>query len=262
MVVERPVAEGSHSVSTAIAYGFRSGRYTSPASCATVEMSPVLLRHARLARQSRWNAAPELLAMQDVQHLARELGGERALLADEAEQAHEPAGRDTIVDPVLERELVLDAAPEVEPLEPELLERALHHVETDEVEQQIRCEIAARGDHVLGELGDAQRSPDLAMHLAVGIAVHAHAVGRAVVGAQEPVAHVHARLWQELAAMDRPVDADEDGELDRARGVKPPIAVVDELATRLEVGDGDREPARADSAPRARRIYPQLAWRA
>src|SRR5690348_17394739 len=42
MVDERPWLDGSHSVSTASAYGLRSGRYTSPASCAMVEMSPVL----------------------------------------------------------------------------------------------------------------------------------------------------------------------------------------------------------------------------
>src|SRR4051812_32374448 len=42
IVADRPVAEGSHSVNTASAYGLRSGRYTSPASCAMVEISPVL----------------------------------------------------------------------------------------------------------------------------------------------------------------------------------------------------------------------------
>ena len=67
------------------------------------------------------------------------------------------------------------------PSSAEAVERALQHVEPDEVEQEVRRQVAARRDHVLGELGHAQRAADLAMHFGVGVAVDAHPVGRAVV---------------------------------------------------------------------------------
>jgi hypothetical protein len=79
------------------------------------------------------------------------------------------------------------------------------------------------------------------MHLGVGVAIAADPVGRAVVRAQEAVANVNARLEQQLAAMDRAVDADQHGELDRAGRVEPAVAVELELGPCLEVGDGDGE---------------------
>ena len=56
---------------------------------------------------------------------------------------------------------------------------------------------------------------------------------------------MHARLRQQLAAVDRAVDAEQDGELDRAGRVEPAVGVIVELGPRLEVGDGDGERARA-----------------
>ena len=76
------------------------------------------------------------------------------------------------------------------------VERALDDFETDEIEQQVRCEVATRRDHVLGELGDAERPADLAMHLPVRVPIDADAIRRAVVCADETIAHVHARLRQ------------------------------------------------------------------
>ena len=95
---------------------------------------------------------------------------------------------------------------------------------------------------------DAQRAADLAVHLRVRVAIDADAIRRAVVRAQEAVADVHARLRQQLAAMDRAVDADQHGELDRAGRVEPAIAVVIELRSRLEIARWRRASARAPAS--------------
>ncbi len=182
--------------------------------------------------------------MQHLEHLFRQLRAEGAPLADQAQHRHQAVGRDAIADAVLERQLVLHAAPQVHAVDPEPVQRALQDVEPDEVEQQVRREVAAGRDHVAGELRHAQRAPDLTMHFGVGIPVHAHPVGRAVVRAEEPVAHVHARLRQQVAAMDRAVDADQDGDLDRARRVEPAVGVVLELGACLQVVERDRDGAR------------------
>src|SRR5215203_3361216 len=68
---------------------------------------PRLVRDAGAAREPRRNAAPELLAMEDVQHPSRELRAERSLLSDEPQESDEPARRDSVVDPVVECGLVL-----------------------------------------------------------------------------------------------------------------------------------------------------------
>jgi hypothetical protein len=215
-----------------------------------------------LPRQPGRDAAAELLPVEDLEHLPRVLRSDCSLLADEPQQSDEPARGDPVVDPVLERRLVLDATPQVYALEPELDESALEGLQSDQIEQEVRREIAARGDHVLGELGDAQRPSDLAVDLAVRIAIDANAKWRPVERAEKPVAHVHARLGQQAAAMDRVVHAEEDGQLDRARGVEPAVAVIIEVVAGLEVRDGDGEPACLAQLLELRKSPVELAWRA
>ena len=134
-----------------------------------------LVRDAHGARQTRGNAVAEFLRVQDVEHLARELRREGALLGDQSQQLHETVGGDAIVDPELERALVLDAATNVDAVDAELVETALHRLEPDEIEQQIRREVAARRDHVQREIGDAHHLADRRVHLGVRVAIGEHA---------------------------------------------------------------------------------------
>ena len=90
IVVDRPDAVGSHSVRTAITYGFRFGQVDDPGVVRDGGDLAGLVRDARLARQAGRNTVPELLAVQNVQHLARQLRTERALLGDEPQQSDEP----------------------------------------------------------------------------------------------------------------------------------------------------------------------------
>src|SRR5207248_2611744 len=73
-----------------------------------------LVRDTHVTGKARWDAFPELLLMQDVEHLARELGRICLLLGNEAQQRNESVCRDAIDDVVLERLLILDAATDIE----------------------------------------------------------------------------------------------------------------------------------------------------
>src|SRR4051812_29733773 len=83
------------------------------------------------------------------------------------------------------------------------------------------------------------------MYLRVRVPIVADAIRRSIVRAQKAVPNVDARLGQQLASMDRTIDTDQHGELDRASGMEPTITIEVELRVRLEVGDGDGERARA-----------------
>ena len=171
---------------------------------------------------------------------------------DQPKQRDQPVGRDAVVDAVLERALVLDAAANVDAVEPELVETALHRLEPDEVEQQVRRQVAARRDHVLRELGRrasscrSRRAPRSSRR---GRRARERATPSD--GAEEAVAHVQPRLRQQPAVMNRRVDAEQDRDLDRARGVEPAVGVPAKARPRLRVVDGD---ARA----RARQTFARL----
>ena len=110
---------------------------------------PGLVRDPGASRQPRRDATPELLRDGERRAScarARELNARSSPMRRRSPTS--PSRRDAVVDPVLERGLVLDSAPKVDPLEPVLLERSLHDLESDEVEQQVRREVAARRDHV------------------------------------------------------------------------------------------------------------------
>jgi hypothetical protein len=156
-----------------------------------------------------------------------------------------PARRDAIADPVLERLLVFYSSAKVDAVESKGVELALKDVQPDEVEQKVRREIAARRDHRLGELTHSERPSHGAVDLRIRVPLEPYTVGRSVVGAEEAVAHVHARLREELAAEDCAEDADENGDLDRAGRVKPPVGVIVKVRARLEIHQRDGHSGRS-----------------
>ena len=171
-----------------------------PASCAIVEISPVLCATRACAGRPGGNAAPELLLVQDVEHLARELRRERALFGDESQQLNEPVRGHAVVDSMLERELVLDAAPEID---------ARQTIVARGRAAGTRCRASrAAGSSpgcCCGRSCVRARSltrivlPIAALDLGVGVALGQHAEGAAVERAAETIAHVQPRLRQQLA---------------------------------------------------------------
>ena len=82
-----------------------------------------------------------------------------------------PSAVTRLLIPMLERPLVLDSPSNVDAVDSKLIETALHRLEADEVEKQIRRQIAAGRDHVKRELGDAHHLADRGVHLGVCVAI-------------------------------------------------------------------------------------------
>ena len=76
---------------------------------------------------------------------------------------------------MLERLFVLDTTPHVEPCQAEAVDRALDCIEPDEIEQEVRREVAAHGNHVQSQFAHAHRLADRRVHLRVRIAIREHA---------------------------------------------------------------------------------------
>ena len=125
-----------------------------------------------------------------------------------------------------------------------MIDGVLHGVQTDEIEQQVRRQIAARRDHVPRELVHSHCLADGQVHLGIGVAIGEHAKWRAVIRAQEAVAHVKTRLRREPPASDLAVHGQQDRDLDRARAVVPSIAVVLQRVARLDIMQGHRDRTR------------------
>src|SRR5215831_1667300 len=68
------------------------------------------------ARQTRGNAPLELLRMEYIEHLVRELRRECALLGDQPKKLHESVSGHAIDDAMLEGALILDSARDIDPI--------------------------------------------------------------------------------------------------------------------------------------------------
>src|SRR5262249_55933708 len=113
--------------------------------------------------------------------------------------------------------------------------------ESDKVEQQIRREIAARCYHMERQLVHAERFSDSRMELAVGVAIGEHSKRRSVRRAEEPVAHVHARVRQEPPVVNGRIDAKQDRDLDGTRRMKPAVGVASKAQMSLGVVHSNRK---------------------
>src|SRR5262249_55619766 len=71
------------------------------------------------------------------------------------------------------------------------------------------------------------------------------AKGRAIGGAEKPIADVHARVWEQPSMMDGCVHTKQYRDFDGACGMKPAVRVATKARVRVRVVDGDRERARA-----------------
>jgi hypothetical protein len=160
--------------------------------------------------------------------------------SDEAQRLAVALGGDAVVDAGVPGGIVLDTAAHVDAGEPERAQRAADVVETNELDEQIGGEVAAGDDHVLGELAHRHRLADHGVHFRVGITADGDAKRFAVHDAVEPVAHVHAGMRLERTAVDGGIHAEEDGNLDGARGMEPAFAMHGPRGIVLEVVDGHR----------------------
>ena len=141
--------------------------------------------------------------MEDVEHFAGKLRSERAFFRDQPKELHEPIGGHAVVDSMLEGELVLDATRKIDAAEMESFQHLLQVFQPQQIEQQVRRQIAAANDHVSRQLTDAHRLPHRPLHFGVGVALRQHAERAAVIRAPKPVSNVQSRLRQQFAVMNR-----------------------------------------------------------
>ena len=85
----------------------------------------------------------------------------------------------------------------------ELFEGLGHRVGADDAKQKIGGEVTRRRDHVIGQLVDAHHLADGVVDRRVGVAAGFDAERHVLDDAQEPVADVNARMWEQLTAISR-----------------------------------------------------------
>src|SRR5258708_1785788 len=96
----------------------------------------------------------------------------------------------------------------------------------------------------MGQLANAHHLADGGVYLGVRIAFGRDAKERPVGGAEKAIPDVEPGVSRPPAFMNGGVDSGEDGDLDRARGVKPPISLVAERRAGRGVVDGNGEGSR------------------
>ena len=101
-------------------------------------------------------------------------------LVNHAEERDEAVRRDAVVEVGVERLVVFDAAREIDAANAVTREHLLRLVHLDEIDQQIRCQVAARHDHVARQVANPHRLADGGVHLLVGVAARRDAKGRAI----------------------------------------------------------------------------------
>jgi hypothetical protein len=145
---------------------------------------------------------------------------------DHAEEGNEPVRRDAIVEIGVERLVVFDATRQIDAANAMTREHLLSRIHLDEVNQQVRCEVAARHDHVAREITNPHCLADCSVHTLVSIAPDRHAERCAVDETQKSVADMKAGIEREPSRINGAKQGKQHGHLDRARRVKPAIAAL------------------------------------
>src|SRR5690606_16741406 len=99
-----------------------------------------------------------------------------------------------------ERRVILDPAAELHTLQFQPSNRLPQGIDADQVDEQIRCQIAAGDDHVTGELRYAHRPPDPFMDLPAGIPAAIDPIEPAVRHAHEAISDMDAGLGGQVAS--------------------------------------------------------------
>ena len=218
--------------------------YTMPASWWTVEMFPVLC--ATLASPGTPAGIPLLARVSSmISSICAHTSGEYA-----RPSAIMRSSRST---PLAVTRLLMPAWKAVSSETPRTMtmpstrsssRHALDGLDPHHVDEQVGGEVARPGDHLVGEVVHGHGASDPLLHLGVHGA-GGDSEGLAVHDAGEAVAHVHRGVGGQLAARDLGVDADEDGDLDRGRGVEQGVGVEGPLQRGLGVVERDPEALQA-----------------
>src|SRR5690606_781145 len=134
---------------------------------------------------------------------------------------------------------VLHAAMELDPRQAEPVDGLTDCVDANDVDEEVRCEIAAGRDHVERELAHGHRPADRRVHDAVGVTSAFHAKRLPVDDAEEAVADMNTGMRLELTALDRVIYAEQDRHLDGAGRMEPPFRVEAPLDAVVEVVEGN-----------------------
>jgi hypothetical protein len=153
--------------------------------------------------------------------------------------AASPARRGHVVHALVERFLIFDAAQDGHAGTAQAIDRRLHVLRADALDQQVGREVAAHGDHRLAQRAQRHRLADLLVDLGVGVVPHVHLVDAAVDDAVEFVADGQRVIELQRSLMRLAEQLDHHRDLHGAGGVKAPVAVDDQIAA--SIGRYDRD---------------------
>ena len=192
-------------------------------------------------RQAGRDAAAILLVEQNLQHLVARILRVRLAIGDQAEKLEETIGGDLVVQPGLECSLILHAAQDVDAVDLHLVECLLDGGNADDIDQEIRGQVARLRNHPIGQLADRQRLPEVAVDVRVRVAAEVQHERLLVDDAGEAITDVDRRFEMQFPAIDLPEDAEQDGQLHRRCRVKVVIGVVGPLDGGLGVVKRDTQ---------------------
>ena len=202
---------------------------------------PGLVRHAGGFRQAGRDAAAVLLLEHDLQHLVARLLRVGLAVGDEAQDFEQAVGGDLVVETALRRR----ADPRRRAARARRRYRARRapaaRVDADDVDEEVRGQVARLGDHPVGQLAHGERLAEVAVDVGIGVAAEVEHERLLVDDAREAVADVHRRIERQLAAVHLPEHAEQHGQLHRRRGVEVLIGVVRPLDRGLGVVERDAE---------------------
>ena len=169
-------------------------------------------RCAHVGWQPRGNTGSKFLLEENLEHVVGRLGQHAFPLVNHAKQADQPVCGDAVVEVRVERLVVFHAARQLDAADAMPRQHLLRLIDMNQIDQQIRRQVAARHDHVPRQLADAHRPADGGMHLFVGIAARGYFERRPVDEAEKAVPHVQARIEREAPRVDGAEQREQDGD--------------------------------------------------
>jgi len=180
----------------------------------------------------------ELLAPEDPEHLARGRLGDRRPIGQPAQDRHQAPGRGDVVPALRVRPAVLDPPENLDPRGPERLHECGGRGGRDPVDQEVRGQVAALGDHQPDQLADGLPLANPGVEGQLGVVLGVERERGPVGDAGERVDDRDPVIERELAGGRLAVDLHHHRDLHRAGRVERLVGPDQALAARFEVAEG------------------------
>src|SRR5262245_8469885 len=197
-----------------------------------------LVGHARRGGQSGGDAVVEALRREDLDHPLAGSAVQEFVLGDQPQEQHQVVSRRHVILAGLKSLRVFDSAQHLDVLRAELAHQFGDAFGLDLLDQQVRGQVAAPGDHPVDQDDDRHRLPNAIVNLLVAVVVPVQPVFAAVDYAVELVFDLDRLVEGDLFPVGAPKDLHHHRQFHRARRVEAGALVDEQGLFRLEVVNG------------------------